>query len=352
MTDLLNPPPAPLAAADTPADPSTGGSEAVRELLVQNVSWQADGVLSLRVVDPSGAPLPPWSPGAHLDLVLPSGLVRQYSLCGRPEDRHGYTVAVLLVEDGRGGSREIHETALVGRTVSVRGPRNRFPLADAEHHLFIAGGIGITPILAMVREVSARGLDWRLAYGGRSRSSMAFTEELRGLGPDRIEFVPQDERGPLDLDALLTGVEPNTAVYCCGPEGLLTAVQQRHADSGAAFELHFERFGAPVTADSDADSGESGDADGAESPFEVELRRSGEVLTVPPGRSILDTIREVAPEVMSSCEEGFCGTCETRVLEGVPEHRDTLLSERERERGKTMMICVGRSKTPRLVLDL
>ncbi|WP_078855607.1 PDR/VanB family oxidoreductase [Streptomyces sp. SCSIO 75703] len=355
MTDVLNPPPAPLAAADAPADRSADGSEAVRELLVRSTTWQADGVLSLRLVDPSGAPLPPWRPGAHLDLVLPSGLVRQYSLCGSPEDRHGYTVAVLLVGDGRGGSREVHETALVGRTVSVRGPRNRFPLVEAEHHLFIAGGIGITPILAMAREVNARGRDWRLAYGGRSRSSMAFTEELRALGPDRIAFVPQDECGPLDLDALLADVQPDTAVYCCGPEGLLAAVQQRHHDSGAAFALHFERFGAPVTARSAADSGGSGapgDAPVPASAFEVELRRSGQVLTVPPDRSILDTIREVAPQVMSSCEEGFCGTCETPVLEGVPEHHDTLLSERERERGKTMMICVGRSKTPRLVLDL
>ncbi|GAA1786986.1 PDR/VanB family oxidoreductase [Planosporangium flavigriseum] len=326
-------------------------SRDLRQLLVKTATWEADGVLSLRLVDPHGGELPAWEPGAHLDLVLPSGLVRQYSLCGRTDDRRAYTIAVLREVDGRGGSREVHETALVGKTVSVRGPRNRFPLEDAPRYLFLAGGIGITPILAMIREAEARGADWRLAYGGRSRSTMAFVDELVELGRggvdgvdgvDRVDIVAQDERGLLDLDALLEQAEPGTAVYCCGPEGLLAAAEQRCGDRGIS--LHLERFGASGAAEPVDDS--------AEVSFEVELARSGCVVTVPPGCSILDAVRDVAPDVMTSCEEGFCGTCETKVLEGVPDHHDTILSAKERERGQTMMICVGRSKSPRLVLDL
>jgi len=335
-----------LTVTSAAAAPVADDDSATRVLLVKSVTWQADGVVSLRMVDPAGGPLPAWRPGAHLDLVLPSGLIRQYSLCGPPEDRHGYTVAVLLAADGRGGSREVHETALAGRTVSVRGPRNRFPLVDAARHLLIAGGIGITPVLAMARELSARGAEWSLVYGGRSRASMAFTEELSALGPGRVELVPQDERGLPDLDAALAGVGAGTAVYCCGPEGLLAAVERRCAVKTPPADLHVERFGVP-----DGVDGAAADQEPAKA-FEVELRRSGRVLTVPPGRSVLDTVRDVVPQLMSSCEEGFCGTCETGVLDGVPEHRDTILSEREREQGRTMMICVGRSRTPRLVLDL
>jgi ferredoxin-NADP reductase len=316
-----------------------------RELLVRGTTWEADGVLSMHLVGPDGGELPSWEPGAHIDLVLPSGQVRQYSLCGPPADRHTYTVAVLLEPAGRGGSREVHETVLTGKTLMVRGPRNRFPLVEAAKYLFVAGGIGITPILAMVRSVSAQGADWHLLYGGRSHSTMAFVDELVELGGSRVEIVPQDERGLLDLDALLSRGTEGAEVYCCGPEGLLTATEQAAARRG--LRLHTERFTSAggqhvIEADDTCEV----------TTFEVELRRSGQVVTVPPGRSILDAVRDIAPEVMSSCEEGFCGTCETRVLQGVPEHHDSILSEKERQEGKTMMICVGRSRTPRLVLDI
>jgi ferredoxin-NADP reductase len=336
-----------IVTIDTAPDTPGGELRDLRQLLVKTVTWEADGVLSLRLVDPDGDELAAWEPGAHLDLVLPSGLVRQYSLCGRPDDRSAYTIAVLLETAGRGGSREVHETALVGKTVSARGPRNRFPLVDAQRYLFLAGGIGITPILSMAREVSARGADWRLAYGGRSRSSMAFVDELVELGHGRVDIVPHDERGILDLDALLVQAGPDTAVYCCGPEGLLAATEQRCRGGGTRLSLHVERFGAAGAAQATQPAADSG-----ATAFEVELRRSGRVLTVPPDRSILDVVRDVVPETMSSCEEGFCGTCETRVLEGAPEHHDTILSDKERERGQTMMICVGRAKSSRLVLDM
>jgi ferredoxin-NADP reductase len=322
---------------------------APRKLLVRQATWEADGVMSLRLVDPDRRELPSWEPGAHLDLLLTSGLVRQYSLCGNPEDRFSYTVAVLREPYGRGGSKEVHDTALVGKLVTVRGPRNHFELVPAKRYLFIAGGIGITPIRAMVEHVAKRGDEWRLVYGGRSRGSMAFGSELTAFGEDRVQLVPQDEKGMLDLDEVLNTAEPDTVVYCCGPEGLIRAVEQR-CSRDPSREIHVERFGAtgavkkaaavPVVEDPDQQT------------FEVELRRSGATMTVPPDRTILEVVREAVPEAMSSCEEGFCGTCETTVLEGIPEHHDTILSPAERERGKTMMICVGRSKTPRLVLDL
>ena len=327
-------------AMSTATDPTL-----VRGLLLRRVSLEADGVISLQLVDPSGADLPAWEAGAHLELLLPSGLVRQYSLCGDPSDRSSYTVAVLEEPEGRGGSREVHASALVGTTVRVRGPRNHFPLVPAVRYLFVAGGIGITPLLAMARTAEAAGVPWSMVYGGRSRRSMAFVPELAALGEDRLELVPQDELGLPDLEAVLDAAGPGTQVYCCGPEGLIAAVEQRCRVRGIDEVLHVERFGAaPATGD--------GEGEQEATTFEVELRRSGLTLTVPADRTLIDVVRERVPEVMTSCEEGFCGTCETRVLEGVPEHHDTILSAAERAKGTTMMICVGRSASARLVLDL
>lgn len=321
----------------------------VRSLLVRQVTWEAEGVISIRFVDPDGGELPPWSPGAHLDLKLPSGLVRQYSLWGDPADRRSYTVAVLRDDHGRGGSREFHDTQLVGRIIKMRGPRNHFDLVDAPSYLFLAGGIGITPILAMAREASRRGVPWRLVYGGRNRATMAFLSELESLGGGTVEVVAQDEKGILDLKTVLTGTPGDTAVYCCGPEGMIRAAEEHCTALLPAGALHVERFGAPKSATRAAVPALVDAASGA---FEVELRRMGAVLPVPSDRTLLDVIREAAPDVLFSCEEGFCGSCETRVLDGVPEHHDSILTPAEQEAGDTMMICVGRAKTPRLVLDL
>jgi ferredoxin-NADP reductase len=275
-------------------------------------------------------------------------------------------VAVLHERHGRGGSREIHETRLVGRTVGVRGPRNHFKLREADEYLLIAGGIGVTPLLAMARHLDAEGYPWRLVYGGRSRASMAFLTELSAFG-GAVTVVPQDEQGLPDLDAILDDASPGTEVYCCGPEGLLRAVEA--AGSARGIPVHVERFGtagpagtsaaatAPVVA---AAADEKPAAAGAEAAvaepdvgtFQVELRRTGITVEVDPDRTILEAVREHLPEVISSCEEGFCGACETRVIEGVPDHRDQVLDPIERESNETMMICVGRSCTKRLVLDL
>ncbi|MFF4777983.1 PDR/VanB family oxidoreductase [Microtetraspora fusca] len=300
----------------------------------------ADGVARLTFRSGDGGPLPSWEPGAHVDLLLAPGLVRQYSLCGDPADATTLRVAVLREPDGRGGSRHVHDRLAEGDTVRVRGPRNHFALVPAERYLFVAGGIGITPIVPMAAAVQAAGADWRLVYGGRTRSSMAFREELCDRYGDRVSVRPQDETGLLDLDALLGEPAPGTAVYCCGPEPLLAAVERAcaHWPPGT---LHTERFAPKAGAD-----------DGPREAFEVELAVSGLTLAVPPDRSILSVVEEAGVQVLSSCQEGTCGTCETVVLDGTPDHRDSLLTDEERAAGDTMMICVSRARSPRLVLEL
>jgi ferredoxin-NADP reductase len=328
-----------MSSAEAPsAAMSTVFSERRSDLLITARETPAEGVVVLTLADPAGAQLPAWTPGAHIDLLL-ADLVRQYSLCGTPGDQHTYRIAVLLDPDGRGGSRRVHETLREGDQVAVRGPRNHFPLHSVPRYLFIAGGIGITPILPMVAAAAEAGADWRLYYGGRSRVSMAFRDELERYG-ERVTLWPQDTDGLLPLDEILHGPQDGTLVYCCGPEGLLTAAEQRCA-TWPPGSLHTERFAAKPQA-----------AETHEQPFEVVCQRSGLTVTVPPGQSIIDALDENGVSVLSSCLEGVCGTCETRVLEGIPEHRDSLLSEEEQEANEYMMICVGRSKSERLVLDL
>ncbi|MEV6643578.1 PDR/VanB family oxidoreductase [Amycolatopsis sp. NPDC051371] len=306
------------------------------DLVVADKEEIADGVVRLTLRAPAGQPLPGWEPGAHVDLLLP-GVVRQYSLCGPPGDTSAYQVAVLREPDGRGGSAYVHDELGAGQPIQVDGPRNHFALVDAKRYLFVAGGIGITPILPMIDRVAEQGREWQLVYGGRTRSSMAFTDDLR-RHEARVTIRPQDEHGLLDLPALLAEPQPDTAVYCCGPEPLLAAVEQ-HCAGWPEDALRVERF-APV-----AD-------DGARTAFEVELAGSGRVLTVPADRSILEVVEESGLPVLSSCQEGTCGTCETGVLGGTPDHRDSVLSAAERREGDVMMICVSRSCSPRLVLDL
>ncbi|MEU4766387.1 PDR/VanB family oxidoreductase [Actinosynnema sp. NPDC023794] len=301
------------------------------DVLVERKELIADGVARLSLRHPRGEPLPAWEPGAHVDLVLGPDLVRQYSLCGDPADRSTLQVAVLHEPSGRGGSRYVHSTLSEGSAVHVRGPRNQFPLVAAERYLFVAGGIGITPIVPMIRAVAGRGASWRLLYGGRTRSSMAFVGDLRDRYGDRVVVRPQDETGLLELDSFLAA---DAEVYCCGPEPLLAAVEQR-----SPARLHVERFRPKAV-------------EGERTSFEVELARSGRTLAVPEDESILDAVEEAGVTVLSSCREGTCGTCETGVLEGVPDHRDSVLDDEERAACDVMMICVSRSRSRRLVLDL
>ncbi|MEU0265080.1 PDR/VanB family oxidoreductase [Nocardioides sp. NPDC006303] len=301
----------------------------------------ADDVVALELTDADGGELPVWAPGAHIDMVLPDGNVRQYSLCGDPGDRSAWRVGVLLEPDGRGGSRWIHERLGEGDLVTTRGPRNHFPLSPASRYLFIGGGIGITPILPMIASARAAGVEFRVVYGGRTRESMAFADELAGLG-DRIEIAPQSEVGLLDLDRLLADPAPGTLIYCCGPAPLLDAVEERvaHWPDGA---LRVERFSARSDLELASD---------ADREFEVELAQSGTVLQVPAEQTLLSVLEDAGADVISSCAEGTCGSCETTVLVGDIDHRDSVLSDAERKAGDRMMICVSRCRGAKLVLDL
>jgi len=308
---------------------------------VSGLRLEAEGVISLELRALDGVVLPPWTPGAHIDLLLPSGLVRQYSLCGDPQQRRSLRIAVLLEANGRGGSREVHGALRLGQQLAIRGPRNAFPMQAGEAYLFVAGGIGVTPIMAMAQAAQRAGVDWHMLYGGRSRRSMAFIDELQAMGAGRVEVVPLDEVGLLDLDAVVAAARAGRQVYSCGPAALLDALTAGFAEAGLLERLHLERFAplqAPVEQGTEA--------------LTVILARSGTQLQVPPGCTIMAALRAAGHEVASSCEQGVCGMCETRVLDGVPDHRDMLLSESERARGNVMMLCVSRALTPTLTLDL
>jgi ferredoxin-NADP reductase len=325
------------------ATPSANVHEFTTDLVVRRRSTPAAGVVVLDLAHPENEDLPRWGPGAHIDLIFDDGLTRQYSLCGDPRDSGIWRVGVLLDPNSRGGSRYVHQNLSDGSAVRVRGPRNHFPLVDAQHYRFIAGGIGITPIFAMIAAAERAGTDWTLLYGGRTRTSMAFTEELAERYPERVTVWPQDERGLLDLESLLKDPEDNTLVYCCGPEALLGAVEQQcaHWPTGV---LHIERFAPKApTAEEAAE---------ALQQFEVVCQRSGVTIEITPDESILEVLEAADIPVLGSCYEGVCGTCETRVLAGTPDHRDSVLTEAERAAGEVMLVCVSRSRTERLVLDL
>jgi len=311
------------------------------ELVVARREDEAEGVVSLTLRHPEGRDLPEWEPGAHIDLALGGGLVRQYSLCGDPADRTAWRVAVLREPHGRGGSAYVHDRLTEGTPVHALGPRNNFALVPSSRYLFVAGGIGITPILPMVAAAEAAGARWTLLYGGRGRASMAFAERLAASYGDRVRITPEDEYGLLDLASYLADPVPGTLVYCCGPEPLLGAVEERCAAGWPAGSLHVERFKARQTG-----------ADAPAGSFEVELRQSGLTLTVTPGRSILQTVEDAGVQVLYSCAEGICGTCETDIVEGEADHRDSVLTADEQAANETMMICVSRCRGSRLVLDL
>ncbi|QNP69135.1 oxidoreductase [Streptomyces roseirectus] len=306
------------------------------ELMVHQLDSPAEDVRVLTLRHPLGEPLPAWEPGAHVDLVLGPGLERQYSLCGDPADRSEWRIAVLREVAGRGGSAYVHGELAAGDKVRVRGPRNHFPLLPSPRYRFVAGGIGITPLLPMLAAAEASGAEWTLLYGGRSRRSMAFTGELEKYG-ERVTVAPQDETGSLlELGPVLDELPGDTLVYCCGPGPLLDAVESR-CPAGA---LHVERF----------QPKEQPAGEGRE--FEVVLERSGLTVTVGADVSVLDAVRAAGVDALFSCTEGTCGTCETDVLEGDIDHRDSVLTQEEQEAGESMMICVSRCKGKRLVLDL
>lgn len=284
-----------------------------------------------------GAETPAWEPGAHIDLELPDGTLRQYSLCGRPAESR-LTIAVLREAAGRGGSRAVHHAVEVGHRLRIRGPRNHFKMRPSDRYVFIAGGIGVTPLLSMIEEAERSGAHWRLLYLGRSRSTMAYVEELLERYPNQTEVWPSDERGRHPLIDVWDG--GTALVYACGPEALLAALEESARDLGFEDRIVVERFAAREVEHE------------PNRPFEVVMSRSGRTLHVASDESILDAINREGANVLSTCREGTCGTCEVRVLEGVPEHRDSVLSLEERLANDSILTCVSRCRGTRIVLDL
>jgi ferredoxin-NADP reductase len=324
----------PAAGQREPGRPRLAGW---RDLVVAERADECADVVRLRLAAAGGGPLPHWRPGAHLRLELPSGRTRHYSLCGDPSDRSGYSIAVRRIDDGGGGSAEICDRIKPGTVLRAFGPRNGFPFAAEPAVLFIAGGIGITPILPMAREAAARNLDWRLIYAGRSMASMPLRDAVAALDPARTEIHADDQAGVPDCANLIRRAPGGAAVYCCGPPPMLAGVRAA-ADAAAVRAFHFERFTAPPIIDGSA--------------FDVELRSTGQVLRVPPGRSLLDVLRDADPAVPYSCKQGFCGLCRQRVLDGRVDHRDRRLTGTELANGD-MLVCVSRAtEGERLVLDL
>lgn len=295
-------------------------------------------VVALTLTRPDQADLPAWTPGAHVDLFLPSGAQRQYSLCGPAEDRSSYRIAVRRVVDGGGGSAEVHDGVAVGDRLTIRGPRNAFWMVDESSYLFVAAGIGITPILPMVARAEAIGAQWRLVYLGRSKETMPFLDELERYG-ERVALRTDDDQGvPTAEDVLAMGRDTAgalpAAVYLCGPPPLIDAARQLIRPLAPRTRLFSERFSAPPVR-------------GGE-PFTVELARTGRTIAVGADESLLAALRREVPGIAYSCQQGFCGTCKLRVLGGDVEHRDTLLLPSERD--TSLLTCLSRGRGS-LILD-
>jgi ferredoxin-NADP reductase len=312
-------------------------------LLTLQVAFRIDeaaGVAGLVLTDPQGLALPAWEPGAHIDVHIDRpgepGLVRQYSLCGDPADRGAYRIAVLREESGD-GSRHLHDDVRQGQLVRVSEPRSLFRFEIRPRMVFIAGGIGITPLLPMIAAADAAGVDWRLHYAGREPDAMAFGAHLEQYD-ERVRVYVGSHGQRMAVPGII-GDAGDAAVYACGPARLLDAVEEAAAAVGV--EVVVERFTNDGIISSEADH-----------PFDVELSITGTTITVNPGESILEKVVAAGIPAPSSCRGGTCGTCETFVLEGQPDHRDAVLNAREREESEVMMICVSRCVGDRLVLEL
>lgn len=307
-----------------------------------------EDIVGLTLVAVEGGDLPAWQPGAHTELVLEpcqdatnqtaEPMLRQYSLCSDPAVRGLWQIAVLREESGRGGSLFVHNHVNEGDLLQVSEPRNHFPFSPRKRCLFIAGGIGITPILPMIRQAEAEGIDWSLVYLSRERSRMSFLDQLAQYDQSRIRLNGNKEDGFIDLPSLLATCDEATSVYSCGPQSLLDALEAHHAEQDR-WSLNIERFAA-------------GPVDTSGGAFDVVINSTGQRITVPEGQSVLSVLREAGVKIVSSCGDGVCGSCETGVLSGTPDHRDSILSEEERADNDYMMLCVSRALSDELVLDL
>ena len=318
------------------ADSAPVALRSVHTMVVASATSIADGVLGIRLELPDWGRLPVWEPGAHITLHLPSGLERQYSLCGDPAQRNHYDIAVLRTADSAGGSAWIKSSLLPGTTLKVSGPQNHFTLEPAAEYLFVVGGIGITPIKAMIESLPARRI-WRLVYAGRSRTTMAYADDLAHRYPGRVRIHAGDESdAPLDLAAIVAAGASNAEVYACGPESLMNAMQQLVP----AERMHVERFVAVVRVAPEPQ------------PIVVTCTTSRTEVLVAAGTSILAALEEKGMPVLGSCRTGVCGTCEVRVTAGTPLHLDSVMEDAEKDELGIMYPCVSRSTTATLSLRI
>lgn len=304
-----------------------------------------DRIAEFRLRAPGGKALPGWAPGAHVRVALPGGGDRAYSLVSFdpvPEAPEDYRIAVLLEEESTGGSRHMHGLQ-AGDAVTVTPPKCDFALEAGAPALLLAGGIGITPVISMAAALKAAGTPFRLHFGARSREAMAYADALQALCGEALALHFDDEAGgPPDVTALVGGMAPGTHLYVCGPRPMIDAARAAAEAAGIAPDrVHVELFDNPAAA-----------AGGGDRPFEVEVASTGQVFTIPPGKSIIEVLEAGGVDLIYDCQRGDCGICQTGVLEGVPDHRDVVLSEAERAAGTVMQICVSRARTPRLKLDL
>jgi vanillate O-demethylase ferredoxin subunit len=313
------------------------------DVIVAARTREADGIDSYELVRADGGALPPFEAGAHIDVHLGDQLVRQYSLCNPPTETHRYLIGVLRDASSRGGSQAMHERVHAGTRLTISAPKNHFPLVPAARTLLLAGGIGITPLLAMAETLAARGAAFELRYCARSAALAAFRERiLSSPFADRVQFHFDDApAGRLDTAALLAQPDAGARLYVCGPAGFIEHVlATARAQGWAQSQLHVEYFAGAAVDTS---------GDGA---FDVELASSGKVVTVPAGRTVIHVLAEHGVDIPYSCEEGVCGTCLTRVLDGVPEHRDMYLTDEEHAANDQFTPCCSRARSARLVLDL
>lgn len=313
--------------------PLAATSEVIR-MRVADVGSPAKGIKSFRLYPVSGGTLPVWQPGAHITLYLPDGRERQYSLCGDPAERDHFDIAVLKKSGPQSGSSWIHSQLKPGAEISVSAPRNHFELEPAKSYVFVAGGIGITPIKSMIESLPPRRV-WQLYYFGRSRTTMAFADELAADFPESVHIFPGDERqSAVDVRTIVR--EPDAEVYCCGPESLMSAV----AECVPAQRLHLERFVAVTREHAEPQS------------VVLNLKKTGKRIEVPANESLLDALEKAGAPVTGSCRQGLCGTCEVRVLQGEPEHLDSIMDDEEKNELHIMYPCVSRAKTPELTLNV
>ena len=315
------------------------------QVRVARKAIEAQDIVTLELVATDGKALPAFSAGSHVDVQLPGGITRQYSLCNDPTETHRYLIGVLRDPASRGGSQAVHDRVREGDVLQISTPKNHFGLAhEAKKSLLLAGGIGVTPILCMAERLAITGAEFALHYATRSPARTAFRERIAAAGfagKVQFHFDDGDAAQKLNLAQLLARPEAGTHLYVCGPKGFMDAVLNTARDHGwPQAQLHYEFFGAEV-AKSDRDAS-----------FEIKLASSGRIVMVPKDKTVTQALAEAGVEIMMSCEQGVCGTCLTRVLEGVPDHKDSYLTPEEQAANDQFLPCCSRAKTPQLVLDL